>query len=102
MKLYRSLAVIVLAAGLCGGAAAQSRVVTDDEMIFTAVEEAIQGARSLAMARITVRARDGFVTLSGFAHTAREIDTAGRLAARVRGVTGVNNEIRIEDRGWRA
>lgn len=100
--LRRSLAALVLAAGLCSGVAAQERAALDDETIFTAVEDALHGAQALATARITVRSRDGFVTLGGVAATVQDIATAGRLAARVRGVTGVSNEIRIADRAWRA
>ena len=90
MSFYRTLAVLLLAASLSGGVSAQGR---DDETIFIAVEDALHSARSLAGADITVRSRDGYVTLSGFAATMEDIVTAGRLASRVRGVTGVNNEI---------
>jgi osmotically-inducible protein OsmY len=102
MKLHRRLAVLLVAASLCAGAAAQGRTPLDDETIFAAVEQALQGSRSLVAARITVQSRDGFVTLGGRANTVAEIATAGRIASRVRGVTGVNNEIRINDRHWRA
>ena len=98
MTSARSLAVLVLVAGLCGAAAAQVRGGVDDERIFIAVEQALQDARALAGAHITVQSRDGFVTLGGFAATAAEVAAAGRVASRVRGVTGVHNEIRIRDR----
>jgi osmotically-inducible protein OsmY len=78
MTLGRSLAVFFLAASLFGGATAQGRGGMDDETIFTAVEHALQGARSLATARITVQSRDGFVTLSGFAATVEDVAAAGR------------------------
>ena len=67
MTLTRSLAVLFLVASLCGAAAAQARGAQDDETIFVAVEQALQDARSLPAARITVQSRDGFVTLGGFA-----------------------------------
>jgi len=104
MTLQRSLAVLLLAASLCAGAAAAGpqRAALDDEAIFAAVEQALQGSRSLLAARITVQSRDGFVTLGGSVDTVAEIATAGRVASRVRGVTGINNEIRINDRHWRA
>ena len=89
MTFHRTLAVLLLAASLCGGVAAQG---TDDEAIFLAVEDALS-ARSIAGADITVRSRDGYITLSGFAATMADIATAGRLASRVRGVTCVRNEI---------
>ena len=102
MIFKRSLAVLVLAAGLSGGALAQKPVVLDDESIFAAVEEVLRGVRSLAAARITVRSQDGFVTLGGSADSVKDIATAVRLASSVRGVTGVSNEIRVADRPWRA
>lgn len=102
MTLIRRLAVLILAAGFSGGAVAQQRVLIDDEVIFVAVEEALHGARALAAAYITVRSQDGFVTLSGVARTMEDIATAGRLAARVHGVTGVNNRIRVANRPSRA
>ena len=102
MSLNRSLAVLVLVASLSGGALAQTVVALDDESIFVAVDDALRRAHSLTAARITVRSQDGFITLGGFADTMEDIATAGRLAARVRGVTGVANEIRVANRPWRA
>jgi hypothetical protein len=86
MSVHRSLAVLLLAASLSGGVLAQHPVALDDETIFIAVEDALQGARSLAAARITVRSRDGFVTLGG-------------VAAKVEDIA---NEIRVADRAARA
>ena len=102
MNLHRTLAVFLLAASLSGGVLAQDRVALDDETIFIAVEDALQSARSLAGADITVRSRDGYVTLSGFAATMEDIAEAGRLTLRVRGVTGVDNKIRVAVRASRA
>ena len=97
MKLNRSLAALVLAASFSGGALA-----LDDESIFVAVDDALRGEHALADARITVRSQDGFITLRGVAHTMEDIATAGTLASRVSGVTGVTNEIRVADRPSRA
>ena len=55
MNLHRTLAVFLLAASLSGGVLAQDRVALDDETIFIAVEDALQSARSLAGADITVK-----------------------------------------------
>jgi osmotically-inducible protein OsmY len=95
MSLHRSLAGLLVAATLCGGVLAQAPISLDDGTIFVLVEDALQGARSLTAARITVRSHEGFVTLGGVVATVEDIATAGRLAARVRGVTGVSNEIRV-------
>jgi osmotically-inducible protein OsmY len=101
MRIHASLAAVLVAATTFA-AAAQPRGALDDETIFAAVEDALQRSPSLATARITVKSRDGFVTLGGTAGTTAQIATAGRLAARVRGVTGVDNAIHITDRRWRA
>ena len=102
MSLNKSFAIAVLAASLAGGVLAQDRVLNDDETIFLAVEQALEGALPLGSARIDVRSRDGYITLSGVVDTVEDIATAGRLAANVRGVTGVANEIRVADRASRA
>ena len=101
MSLHRSLALI-LAASFSGGVFAQSETSLEDETIFIAVEQALQGARALPWANITVRSRDGVVTLRGVVATMEDIASAGRIASRVRGVTGVSNQIRVADRPWRA
>ena len=101
MSLNRSFALVVLAAILAGSVLAQSPGARADDAIFMAVEEALQGAPTLAAARITIRIREGYVTLSGLADTTQDIATAGRLAERVPGVTGVSNNIRIADRPMR-
>ena len=98
MSMHRSLAGLLLAASLSGGVLAQAPISLDDGTIFVLVEDALHGARSLDAARITVRSRDGFVTLGGVVATVEDIAAAGRLAARVRGVTGVSNEIRVANR----
>ena len=102
MNLNRGFAAVVLAASLAGAVFAQRPGGHDDEAIFTAVHEALNDAPSLAGARITVRIREGFVTLGGAAGTVTEVATAGRLASRVPGVMGVINQIRIADRPMRS
>ena len=98
MKLQRSFAVLVLLAGVYGAAHAQFPVALDDETIFIAVEEALQHARALAGADISVRSQDGFITLSGVAESFEDIAVAGRIASSVRGVTGVKNKLRVAER----
>lgn len=70
----------------------------DDETIFQEVDGAIRGSDTLAQAHIDVRAKDGIVTLSGFARTVEEIALAGSIASRIRGVTTVQNDIRVANR----
>ncbi len=103
MKIHRTFAVLVLAAGIAGGALAARQTIgfDDDETIFLAVEQALQGARSLRGSDITVRSQEGFITLSGSARSVEDIAAAGRIARAVRGVTGVNNKLRVADRAPR-
>ena len=102
MTFKKNLAIVLFAASLSGAAFAQKPVVLDDEAIFVAVEDVLNGAHALAAARITVRSQDGFVTLSGSVESVKDIATAVRLASNVRGVTGVRNELSVGDRPWRA
>src|SRR5688500_11684304 len=101
MKVQRILAVLVVAAGVAGAAFAPRTIGLDDETIFIAVEHALRAVRSLAGADITVRSREGFITLSGVATSREDIATAGKIARGVRGVTGVNNKLRVADRAPR-
>lgn len=94
--------MLFLAASLSGGLLAQGTVPVDDEAIFAAVEAALRGAPSLAGADIEVTSREGAVTLTGSAASLQNIATAGRLAARVRGVSAVYNKIRVANRPSRA
>lgn len=103
MTVKKTLAIFLLTASLSGPTFAQKPVALDDEAIFVAVEEVLQGTPALAAARIIViRSQDGFITLGGSAASVKDIATAERLASNVRGVTGVRNEVRITDRPWRA
>ena len=101
MSLVHRIAVLLLAASLSASALAQHSIPVDDETIFIAVEHALDRAPSLAGADIQVTTREGAVTLRGFAASLEKIATAGRLAARVRGVRAVDNRIRVGDRPWR-
>src|SRR5687767_15220544 len=95
MTFLRGFAVLLLAASLSSGVLAQRHAPVDDATIFVAVEGALHEDHSLARADIKVHSRDGFVTLTGSAATWQDVATAGRLASRVRGVTGINNRILV-------
>lgn len=94
------LAALLLAPGAASSAPARAASirapVVDDERIFVAVEGDLRGARSLSGSDIKVAAREGVVTLTGSAGTIEQIATAGQIAGRARGVTGVVNHIRIK------
>jgi len=101
MNFFRAVAVFVLAASL-GSGFAQGPVPVDDETILLQVEDALARAPSLAAADIRVDIREGVVSLTGFADTIEQAVMAGSLAHRVRGVSAVNNGIRISGRDFRA
>lgn len=102
MKTNRALAALAIAVSFSGGAIAQRQISAADDAVFVAVETALHDARALAGADIIVSSRDGFVTLRGVARSMEEIATAVDIALGVRGVTGVQNRIRIADRASRA
>jgi osmotically-inducible protein OsmY len=102
MNLLRRIAFVFFAATVSHSVLAQPAVRVGDRAIFVAVEAALRDAPALAGADIKVTSRRGAVTLRGFAATMEDIATAGRLAARVRGVSAVDNKIRIADQPSRA
>ena len=97
MNFSQASVAFLLAASL-GTGFAQGPVPVDDETIFQHLEDALRRAPSLATAHIRVQVREGVVTLSGSASTIDDVSAAGRLAWRVRGVSGVQNDVRIARR----
>lgn len=67
-------------------------VVSDDSLAVT-VESRLTADRSVEASGIDVSIRGGRVTLAGEVGSFAERDRAGRLAAGVRGVVGVDNRL---------
>ena len=59
------------------------------------VRRALSRTKGISMADITVQARDGAVALRGSMQNQAQIDQAGEVAKGVKGVTSVNNQIRV-------
>ncbi len=59
------------------------------------VKQALEGDTKVLGAGIDVTAKDGRVSLWGTAATAAERNRAGQIAAKVDGVTGVDNQLKI-------
>lgn len=67
----------------------------DDATITTRVKARFVEARTVDASAISVETLNGEVMLSGFAKSATEKADAGALAASIKGVKGVKNEIAV-------
>jgi osmotically-inducible protein OsmY len=67
----------------------------NDTEVRQNVERELDWAADIAATDIAVSAKDGVVTLSGFAHSYGDKKQAERLAKRVAGVAGVANDIEV-------
>jgi hyperosmotically inducible periplasmic protein len=59
------------------------------------VKKALEGEAKIQAAAIDVTAKEGRVTLWGTAATVAERNRAGQVAAKVDGVSGVDNQIKV-------
>jgi osmotically-inducible protein OsmY len=103
-----ALLVWLLAVLLVAGTFAASRVQAQDKppVADAAITQRVQSALAkdavLGGMEIRVATQDGMVSLTGFVRTLEDIAKAGALAQRVRGVTGVRNDLRVANRPSRA
>ncbi len=70
--------------------------VVDDAAVTAKVKTDILQAPSLKSSEINVETFKGVVQLSGFVGSQAEADTAAKLAATVKGVKSVKNDINIK------
>jgi preprotein translocase subunit SecF len=68
----------------------------DNTVITTKVKAAIFNESSLKVSEINVETFKGSVQLSGFVDTQANIDKAGEIALRVKGVKSVKNDILLK------
>ena len=66
-----------------------------DELLATAVHEALAKDRRVDAEQVRVEAREGAVRLLGEVDTNKERDAAGEVARRVPGVRRVDNELTV-------
>jgi len=85
--LCQALAVMLLSAW--GGFA----LAVDDRALATKIEYELVRNRVTDNARIEVRSRDGFVTLTGSTYTDHQKRLASEIARRFPGVTAVENRL---------
>ncbi len=69
----------------------------DDMSITAQVKSALLTHRSTSAIQTKVASRDGEVTLTGVAQSEAEKTLAGKLVADIKGVTGVKNEMTVEE-----
>ena len=102
MRLPNGFVTFILAivlASLVGCAATPTQEGTgeyfDDTVITTKVKAAIFNEPSLKSAQINVETFRGTVQLSGFVGSRADINKAGEVARSVKGVTSVQNDMRV-------
>ena len=67
-----------------------------EAIIESDVAEALSRAGSVDAGRVSVTARNGDVTLTGFVSSGAEVETATEVAEMVKGVTGVDNRLAVQ------
>jgi len=92
--------VAALILGLAGCASTQTGEKTgeyvDDAWITTKVKSQLVSENETKARNISVDTKDGKVTLSGTAENWDESYKAAEIARNIKGVTGVQNDIRIQ------
>ena len=90
-------ALTLVAASGCAVTRGQESVgaYVDDAAISAAVKGACIDNKDVDASRVAVETLNGAVTLSGFAKSTTEKDTAEAVARKVNGVKSVKNEIAV-------
>ena len=88
----------VLIAGLagCANTGEKTGAYVDDSWITSKVKSEMVANKSVSARNITVNTTKGVVVLTGTAATAQESDKAAEIARSVKGVTSVENDIRVQ------
>jgi osmotically-inducible protein OsmY len=69
----------------------------DDASTTAQVKMALQTHRSTSALKTKVETRDGEVTLTGIAKNAAEKSLVSKLVSDIRGVTGVKNQMTVDE-----
>ena len=94
-KLTATVAFLLLIAGcqaMTGETAGQN---IDDGTLTTYVKTALAGERINTLTRVGVETNNGIVVLTGEVETAQEKSRAGTVAAQVKGVRQVTNNLQV-------
>jgi hyperosmotically inducible protein len=76
---------------------AQPAAHTADDRIYDEVRRKLADDADVKGAAFDVTVKNGVVTLKGRVHTDKAKEKATRLTKKVKGVTGVNNELKLFD-----
>lgn len=92
------MSILTLSLVSCGATSTRESTgeYIDDTVITAKVKTAILNTSSLSASEINVETFKGVVQLSGFVSTRADIAKAGEVAAAVKGVSDVKNDIRVK------
>jgi osmotically-inducible protein OsmY len=89
---------LILGLGGCAssGTGEKTGEYVDDAWITTKVKSELIADSDTKAGNINVETSNGKVTLTGTAKTWQESDKAAQIARNIKGVTGVENDIRVQ------
>jgi osmotically-inducible protein OsmY len=88
--------ILGLAGCASSGTGEKTGEYVDDAWITTKVKSELIADSDTKAGNINVETSNGKVTLTGTAKTWQESDKAAQIARNIKGVTGVENDIRIQ------
>ena len=88
--------ILGLAGCASSGTGEKTGEYVDDAWITTKVKSELIADSDTKAGNITVETSNGKVTLTGTAKTWQESDKAAQIARGIKGVTGVENDIRVQ------
>jgi osmotically-inducible protein OsmY len=88
--------ILGLAGCASSGTGERTGEYVDDAWITTKVKSELIADSDTKAGNINVETSNGKVTLTGTAKTWQESDKAAQIARNIKGVTGVENDIRIQ------
>jgi len=88
--------ILGLAGCASSGTGQKTGEYVDDSWITTKVKSEMIADTEVKANNINVETSKGVVTLTGTAATSQESDKAAQIARGIKGVTGVENDIRVQ------
>lgn len=90
------MGVLMLALVGCANPGEKTGTYVDDSWITSKVKSEMIASKEVSARNIGVSTSQGIVTLTGTAATSQESGTAAGIANSVKGVRGVQNNIRVQ------
>lgn len=90
------MGALILGLAACAGTATKTGAYVDDSWITTKVKSEMVASRDVKAHNINVDTNKGVVTLTGTAETWEESNKAADIARGIKGVTDVENDIRVQ------